>query len=1111
VPRTPTLEGHHAFAVLETRLAELIRDLKKDDPDGALAPAAIIAPTRRLLAHLQIRLGEEFPGLLNVHFYHHDWLARAVLTSSSSSVPRALPDGVKETILGRHVQEAGGRLASYLETRPGAVTALAATFEDLREAGVAADAAQGIAGLSPRGRDLARLYSTYGKALDLLAARGLADRAGMLRAALPGLESFIRRFRLVIHYGAYELIGLNLDMMKTIAASGVRLVFLTPFHATAPAYGYARNFWPEMVGARPEVIDRPATAGPLLADRLPLLYDETAAPPALPVPGVAFFHAQGAGAELREVALRILALHRDEDVPLRRIAVISRTLEPYAPLLQPIFSEHGLPFTTTASLSALREARVQAALDLVRSVLGDFERQPLIDLFRSGLFHRQGDDLSREAHAWDRLSREWRVARGYETWTRDLPSWVEEWEPYVQPDADDATRQGAAALKESRLGQARALSQAVSALRSAARPVERAKTWTAWAAAMESIYAETLDGFAPGGADGLDPGAAIVLDVLSEMRVLEAAGLPFTADRALSYLETTLASASLPIGSSGLPGVPRDEDNGGVRILDAMQARGLTFDAVYLIGFNADLFPRRPREDPFLGDEDRLLIRRRLSAPLSIKSAARDEEHLLLAHLLGSARRHLTVSWQRADESGRAKVPSLALREVARVTLGSTDLQRVEEAARRVPAHPGEAGRYAAEEHRVLPASEAALNVALELRSPAALLLGLPALSSTLAEGGTETLRAGLRMLSVVEEFSGNDLRYDAFVGKDGASPRAAWSPSRLESLGACAQHYFFRHVLHVDEMEEPTEAYELDTKELGLLVHRILHDVYEALAAADLLPGPGGGGTPACEQAVSLAAEAWQRHTRRLAARLRPRYPLLWETTSGLWLDALQEFLRRDVAALVASGSRLAGLEERVASSLALDLPGRTIAIEGRFDRLYREGKEDLVVSDYKTSGNLENQTNMATLLKGSRLQMPLYLLMAETQRGTWSAAGARVRAEVIGVGPQFRSEASGTTEDETRATLDPEKFEKNRAGLLETVRVLVDLAAGGSFPLNETSRVCDYCPFIRACRRTHIPTLARIGAAAAAVPYALLRRKSTRAPLLADILAKSAGEDES
>ena len=39
---------------------------------------------------------------------------------------------------------------------------------------------------------------------------------------------------------------------------------------------------------------------------------------------------------------------------------------------------------------------------------------------------------------------------------------------------------------------------------------------------------------------------------------------------------------------------------------------------------------------------------------------------LLLALLLGAARERIDISWQRADESGRSRTPSLALREVAR-------------------------------------------------------------------------------------------------------------------------------------------------------------------------------------------------------------------------------------------------------------------------------------------------------------------------------------------------------------------------------------------------------------------------------------------------------------
>src|SRR5207245_10648936 len=142
--------------------------------------------------------------------------------------------------------------------------------------------------------------------------------------------------------------------------------------------------------------------------------------------------------------LRVRRAHRDLGIPLRATAVIARTLEPYAALFSRVLGEHGLPFVTSATRPAQGEARVMAALQLARSALGDFPRQPLFDLGRSGLARLRGEDPAGPAHGWDRLSRDWGVAGGLETWTRELPRWVEAWRPHGEADADEATPEGAA-------------------------------------------------------------------------------------------------------------------------------------------------------------------------------------------------------------------------------------------------------------------------------------------------------------------------------------------------------------------------------------------------------------------------------------------------------------------------------------------------------------------------------------------------------------------------------------------------------------------------------------------------------------------------------------------
>ncbi|PYT11745.1 MAG: hypothetical protein DMF51_14745 [Acidobacteria bacterium] len=1103
-----TIEGHHDFAVLERRLAELILETRQADRRHPFPPVAIVAPTRRLLTHLQIRLAERLGALLNVHFFHHQSLASAALAVSGAALPAPLHDDVKTEILAALIQARGGPLADYAAARPGTVASILSTLDDLREAGLSAGAAEARSGVTAAGRDLLGLYARYCRTIDA-AGPALTDRAGWLRHALAAVEDYSRRFRLAVHYGAYDLIGVNLELMRAVGASAGRLVYLAPLHPSSRAYEPARRFWPEMLGAEPSEIRGDAGTDSLLAGRLPFLYEESARPPALSSATLSrldFFHAQGAEAELREVALGILALHRDEGVPLDRIGVIARSLEPYAAMLRPVFQEHALPFTTSASCGALRESRVQAALQLARSVLRDFPRQPLMDLFRGGLLRLEGRDPSRRAHLWDRLSRSWRVSGGYTTWKDDLPRWIAGWEPYLPPGADEEERAAAASHKKTLSAEVTALAGAVEGLRRVAQPLERATSWGAWAEAFERILRDRLEGFAGAAEDAdLDPGAEAVLSVLSEIRRLDAASIPFAGDRALGFLEHALARAVVPLGSIGGGAVRRGADNGGVRVLDAMQARGLWFDAVYLIGCNADLFPRRAAEDPFLPDGDRRLLREKHRVPLPIKLAAHDEERLLLAHILGSARRRLTVSWQRADESGKARVPSLALREIARLVYGEPDTGRLVDGARRVKAHPGEAAVDALRRYGMLPPADACVDAALQARSPARLLqtvADLPLAAPTSPAG--ESLRAGLTMLAAIDEWDGaapGSLRFDAFVGR-AAGPPARVSPTRLEILGSCPQHYFFRYVLRVREMDEVREDHEFDAREIGTRIHSVLHDVYQELV------GPDGSLPPdepvrLLARALETARRAWRRHTGDIAARARTRYPLLWESTEEIWWRALEGFLNRDLAALRSRQARVLGLEREHRAYLSLGVDGGSTDLLGRFDRL-TASPEGVVVTDYKTSGAIESHVSPTQILKGTRLQVPLYLLLAEALAGDGRLPAPPARGEVLGVGPAFAPDSAIVCLD--RPTLD-----RYREGLLETLRVLLDLVGSGSYPLNDTSRLCEHCPYLRACRRSHVPTVHRVTRAQDGARYARLRLKNRYAPLLDEVGRNAGNGDES
>jgi hypothetical protein len=122
------------------------------------------------------------------------------------------------------------------------------------------------------------------------------------------------------------------------------------------------------------------------------------------------------------------------------------------------------------------------------------------------------------------------------------------------------------------------------------------------------------------------------------------------AELAVSFEELgrLLARAAEPHGRSPLGG-----DGGGVAVLSVTEARARTFDHLFLLGLERDLFPRPVREDPLLPDALRLRLRA-LLPDLPVKGTGHDEERFLFAQLLSAAPR-VTLSWRRQDESGRER------------------------------------------------------------------------------------------------------------------------------------------------------------------------------------------------------------------------------------------------------------------------------------------------------------------------------------------------------------------------------------------------------------------------------------------------------------------------
>ncbi len=1059
--------------VLEAELLDRVAAVKRDDP---LAPVLVVVPTVFLARHVRLRLAERLGACLAVEVAHHRSLALSILDREGGPRPRAASRILEESLLAGVLSRLDSNpLSRHARDLPGTVGALLGTLRELREAGIGPEEVETGARTAGE-RALASVYRAFSSALEERRGAGFADDVALVRDAAALAPARAARYRAILHHGAYELIGVHLDLVLGLDR-GREVTFLLPAQPGSEVSAYAERFASRHLlgeGGEIERISRPGAG--LLGDRLGALYDEPSEPAPLPEGAVRFRHAQGARAEILAAVRRALA-SADAGTRPREIAIVARSLEPFVAGAHEILEDGPLAYSSSLASPLRREPEVRDLLLLLRAAAASFPRAATAEILASprvrwralGIEAAPPGDL---AEAWSRRAG---IVGGVEAWADDLVRWAGSAEG--GEEATEGEREAEKARARARVAEARRIADAVLALRDAcggARP----RTWPGHADLVEDLARRA---FAPP-AEGR-PGSPLetLAGLLDDMRALPALlgdsrEVPF--EEMVSWLERAADGASL---------APRRADGGGIRLLDAMQGRGMTFDRVFLLGMNSGVFPRVAREDPFLRDEARERLRAATGKPLPVKREGASEERLLLALVLGSARERLEVSWQRADETGRAKAASIALREIARLASGRPDLDAVRPAPESFPSHPLDRLEAMEADPGLLSPEEGALLLAL--RGP-----GRENVAKRLAEVAP-SIAGGLSMLLATESFAPAPTGWDARVGA-AASPPARMTVTSLERLGRCPLQFFFRHVLRAYELEEAPSHFEIPAAEMGGRVHALLQALYARLRDEELFGRDRGARL--LRRAEAILGEEWNRAFSDLGERAGTRLPVLWETVTGRWRSSLLEFLRDDLARISSEGAAPRDLERTVRTRISFG-EGKEAEIEGRLDRVLDAGGE-VVVSDYKTSGDLKNRVRETRVLRGQEMQAPLYSRLA---------GGARV--EFLGVGPSFES-GPGLEEETGREVFERSASAELAAGFDDTIRVLLALVEAGRFPLREGDH-CGWCPYDRACRRTHPPTLFREANAPDAADYFdVVAGKTSKLRTLAEVRAAGArgGEEE-
>jgi ATP-dependent helicase/DNAse subunit B len=765
--------------------------------------------------------------------------------------------------------------------------------------------------------------------------------------------------------------------------------------------------------------------------------------------GLLCIEAPGLLGEARLVARQIKRLLLD-GTPAEDVLVTMRDLVPYADLLREVFPEYGIPVDVEGTEPLLRNPAVSTVLRALRLPDDDWPFAAVTALLRSGYFRpdwpetRDDPEVAQHAEVLLRLLGEPRHRAAYleavRRWAHEPPPGLEDEQaeesrrlrthelalrcrPFLEHFFrawDEAPSQ--AALPK-HVAWVRRFAEDLGLPRVAAERPADAAAWQRFSDELEHWL--RLDRLVHGGRRPLGRGEF-------QRRI------------------TTLAA------EAGLARTPRGP--GRVRVLSAGLTRTLDVPHLFVLGLGERSFPRLAPPEPLFDEQERQSFKQ-AGLDFTCVSDLMPDEMLLFYQVVTRARRRLVLSYPAVDDKGQALLPSSFLHLLLQCfTPGAVPVERRSMLIERYDKDPP------------LAPSEYRVQVAAALPSSSGLP---PDLANNLRDAAEMVRRRWHEKDYTPYDGMFRDAGVIAAVGQQ-FGPEKVFSPTALEDYVACPFRFFLRHVLRLEELEEPRE--EIEVTRRGQAFHRALARLHTQLKAEDV-HGPGEAVerylltrlTEAVEEYVARAPSPaskalWRLEGQRLlraGARYRGHWEKFLEPWRPLGVAPRPAFFEVDFGLPAPDGATPVG-------PLVIRADGVEVRISGRIDRVDVADLEDgagFWIIDYKT-GRSVHYTG-TDLREFRRLQLTLYALAVE--QVLLAGRGARP----LGLAYWLVSENGPKVVLPTRGAVtwfqETGRWREVREQLQRWVATLAKNIRGGVFALRPRSEHCTQtCEFSQVCRIT-------------------------------------------
>ena len=644
---------------------------------------------------------------------------------------------------------------------------------------------------------------------------------------------------------------------------------------------------------------------------------------------VALYQAATAYTEVEYVSARIRQLAA-QGYRYRDIAVASRSMDSYGPLLESVFRRDGIPAYISRRSDILEKPVMTLLLSAVDAVTGGFEYE---DMFRylktgmTGVTAAECDLLENYVIRWD--------IRG-NMWLRDVP-WT------LNPDGYglDMTEERTVRLEEiNRIrekvrGPLSALADGLKQ-RPAARDKARTLYEFAAAAGVPDALREKADELLSAGQVQLAEEYAqlwqIFCDVLDQfVEILgdtELDGEEFARLLRLVLTQYSVGTIPATLDQVKVSEITRN-DRHRVRVL-------------FLLGANDHLLPKIEKDGGVLDSDDRQALAQR-DIPLSDATFdALDNELQNIYACLAQPTEQLHISWPVTDVTGAELRPSFVVERV-RLLFPRLKVQR-------------ENGAY----RMTLPAT--ALCAAGENEALRRYFEGQPRYAAALAAmARARRMERGRLSPEAVQSLYGRSI---------------AMSASRIDRVKSCHFGYFMEYGLRARERKKAG----FEAPEVGTFLHYLLENVNREVKEQG---GYGQVDDEALRHMVKRYVERYAatqiQEYQNKSARFRYLFSRLRETAYTIIISIAKEMRQSDFQPVefeLSFGGRDGHLP-----AITVREGGASLSVSGKVDRVdgwLHDGKLYLRVVDYKTG---KKSFDLTDIRYGLGIQMLLYLFTLERE----------------------------------------------------------------------------------------------------------------------------------